>query len=158
MRANLFNTAINKTSSSLYFLSYAYCCYSYCCFSYCCCSSYIVVIHYCCYSLCYYWYLILFIFLEFLRIFYKHYYFLVQERYESYKSCINFLNIIIWLFFSECNSLKATQIYECSSLFASSTLICSKTSENPLFFHKNMSFKMSNIAVKCSEVYFYFIA
>ena len=128
MRANLFNTAINKTYSSLYFLSYSCCCYSYCCFSYCCCSSYIVVIHivvihivvihYCCYSLCYYWYFTLFIFLEFLKIFYKHNYFLLQERYESYKFCINFLNIIIWLFLSECNSLKATQIYECSSWVA----------------------------------------
>ena len=42
----------------------------------------------------------------------------------------NFLNAIIWMFFSECNSLEATRIYEWPAVFAYSALICFKTSSD----------------------------
>ena len=40
-----------------------------------------------------------------------------------FQFCVNLCNTIVWAFFSECSSLKATQIYKFSSLFAWSTLI-----------------------------------
>ena len=45
------------------------------------------------------------------------------------------------MFSSDCNSLKATEIYECPS-------------RNFYFFYTVISFKIPNIAVKCSTSFF----